>query len=126
MHLRWINFVNNKLNLILGSSSIQRKQLLTEMGFKYEIIVPNFLENLPKKDAKSYVEETCYEKLNSIINDNKYNNMDIVVTSDCIVELDNKILEKADDEKEAINWIVSYSNKKLKVYSSVCIALIKT
>ena len=124
MYLKWLNTINNK-KLILGSSSIQRKQILTEMGFKYDVIVSNFPENLSKTNAKEYVEQTCFEKLKCIVKDNPINDIDILVTSDSIVELDGKILEKAENEKEAIEWLISYSKKELKVLSSVCIAIIE-
>lgn len=123
MHCRWLKFINNR-KFILGSSSIPRKQLLDEMGVIYEVIVSNFPENLPKTDPKSYVESTCRGKLNSIVNDNPQRDIDILVTSDTILDMDGIILEKAENEKVAKEWLISYSSKQLRGLTSVCIALI--
>lgn len=125
MYLRWLDFINNNLKLVLGSSSEPRKQLLSDMGLKFDVIPSNFKENLVKTNPISYVENTCYEKLKSIVNDNKTKDIDVLITSDCIVTKDNIIYEKADCKNQAKEWLLSYSNKELIVYSSFCIAIIK-
>ncbi len=124
MYLKWLNFINTK-KVILGSNSIQRKELFNEAGIKYDVIVSNFPENLPKSDPKKYVEDTSLGKLHSIINDNPSTDIDILITSDVVKVLDDIIIEKAENEEMAYKWLISFSEKTLKSVNSVCIALVE-
>lgn len=124
MLLKWRSFLNKK-KLILGSSSQERRKLFDELQINYSIIKSNFPEDLPKTDPKSYVEETCYNKLLSIVKDNANSDIDILITADTILTVDNKILEKAENEDEAFSWIMSYSEKEVLGISACCIALIR-
>jgi septum formation protein len=124
MLFKWRNYLNLK-TVILGSESIQRKNILEEMGLKFQCISSNFPENLPKTDPEKYVSETCFNKFTTIINDNPDKTIDFLITADSIVVLNNKILEKADSEEEAFSWILSYSGKIVEVMTACCFGIIK-
>lgn len=130
MYFKYLNYINSK-KIILGSGSIQRMNLLSEMGIKFSVIESKFKENLPKDNIKpeDYCKNTSYNKLLEIINTYNYqtsNEFDIIITADTIISNENgEILEKASSEEEAIQWIESYSNKTLIGYTSISIGMMK-
>eukprot|EP00340_Litonotus_pictus_P007873 CAMPEP_0170526552 /NCGR_PEP_ID=MMETSP0209-20121228/11945_1 /TAXON_ID=665100 ORGANISM="Litonotus pictus, Strain P1" /NCGR_SAMPLE_ID=MMETSP0209 /ASSEMBLY_ACC=CAM_ASM_000301 /LENGTH=189 /DNA_ID=CAMNT_0010816417 /DNA_START=16 /DNA_END=586 /DNA_ORIENTATION=- len=124
MLLKWKPLLNSK-KLILGSTSIQRKQILSDLGVEFEALGSSFAEDLPKLEPKKYVEATAYHKLLYLLKENPQKEMDFVLTADTIVVLEGKILEKTSSKEEAMLWLKSYSGKKLEVLTSCCFAVIE-
>lgn len=104
--------------IILSSKSPRRQQLLRDMGIEFEVDVRNCPENYPKDlDPKKVPEYLA--KLKSEPFKNNIDNNTIVITSDTIVILDNKILEKPKNKIDAIEMLKSLSNKSHTVISGV-------
>lgn len=119
-----INYLNSK-KVILGSTSIPRRKILTDLGINFEVLGSNFEENLEKTDPQSYVTNTCLKKFEEIITNNSDKNFDVLITSDTIVVHNNKILEKPQSNEEVFNWFKAFSNDKVICYTSVVIGLIE-
>lgn len=110
---------------ILASASPRRKELLEQIGMKFDIIVSDADENIISKDMPPnlYVEELAMLKASSTIEylrKNHYGNC-IVISADTIVTLDGKILGKPKDEKDAFEMLRTLSGKSHEVYTGICI-----
>lgn len=116
-------FKNNKI--ILASGSPRRQELFKELGLDFTIQVREINEiypsNLKEEEITNYLAELKAKAFENDISEN-----DIVITSDTIVWLKNKALEKPKDTFEAINMLKELSGISHKVITSVCIKTKKT
>lgn len=103
------------MNLLLASNSPRRKKLLTQLGYQFDIIKIDVDESYPS-DLKPHeiAEYVSAKKAKAFdVNENE-----ILLTSDTIVALDQKILLKPKDENEAFEMIKSLSGKVHQVYTA--------
>ena len=114
-----------KYNILLASKSPRRQNLLKELGINFNIITnietnetyPNNInifdipEYLAKKKAKSY---------NKIINNNN-----LLITADTIVILNNKIINKPTDKKNAQEILQKISGNVHTVVTGVCLTSVE-
>ena len=113
------NILNKKL--LLASKSPRRKQLMEDAGFEFEIInskklTEKILEHISNEEAAVYLAEFKANAYKDQISDNT-----ILIAADTIVCLNNEILGKPKDEKEAFQMIRSLSGKKHRVITGVSI-----
>ncbi|MCF6366813.1 MAG: Maf family nucleotide pyrophosphatase [Bacteroidales bacterium] len=107
--------------LLLASKSPRRKQLLQDAGFVFEVVnsketKENIPEDILNEDAAVYLAELKANAYKDELKDKH-----ILIASDTIVCLENKILGKPKDYKEAFEMIKSLSGKKHKVITGVSI-----
>jgi septum formation protein len=124
MYTRWLPLLN-KSKIILASGSAQRKKILSDLGFTFEINPSDFPENLEKTTPKEYVKHTSEKKFEHFLEKNKNLSFDILITADTIIEHNGVILEKPECEKDVYEWFHKYSNDKVLCYTSVVIAILK-
>lgn len=106
------------MNLLLASNSPRRKELLTQLGYQFDIVKIDVDESYPS-DLKPHeiAEYVSAKKAKAFdVNENE-----ILLTSDTIVALDQKILLKPKDENEAFEMIKSLSGKVHQVYTAFTI-----
>ena len=105
--------------LILASSSKARLELLESVGIKPDKILNTNIDETPKKSEKplDYVSRIALEKNKSV----KKKKIEIVLTADTVVALGRRILQKPNDEEEALYFLNLLSGRRLKVYTSICI-----
>ncbi|MCF0117686.1 MAG: septum formation protein Maf [Bacilli bacterium] len=97
---------------ILASSSPRRKELLHTLIDDFKIIPPNVDENIEVNDPTELPLKLSTLKATNVFKDNKD---DIILASDTIVLIDNKILGKPKDNDEAYQMLKLLSNKEHKV-----------
>ncbi len=124
MFLRWLDFINTK-KVVLASGSLQRINLLKEMGIQFVHKASDFAENLEKTAPEAYVNSTALRKFEEFLNDNSIMEVDILISADTIVTQGDRILEKPKDDKEIYEWFNMYSEKVVSCYTSVVIGLIE-
>lgn len=103
------------MNLLLASNSPRRKELLTQLGYQFDIVKIDVDESYPS-DLKPHeiAEYVSAKKAKAFdVNENE-----ILLTSDTIVALDQKILLKPKEENEAFEMIKSLSGKVHQVYTA--------
>lgn len=103
------------MNLLLASNSPRRKELLTQLGYQFDIVMIDVDESYPS-DLKPHeiAEYVSAKKAKAFdVNENE-----ILLTSDTIVALDQKILLKPKDENEAFEMVKSLSGKVHQVYTA--------
>ncbi len=111
-----------KIPLILASSSPRRKQLLKNLGFKFEIIEPNIDEDSIHcniADLHQKVIEVARAKANTVAR--KINKEAIVLGADTIVAYQGEILSKPITKGDAIRMLKILSNHKHIVFTGICL-----
>lgn len=108
----------NHLDIILGSQSPRRNQLLKEIGlnFRLQIIAVDevFPENLSAIETAIYLSELKARAFPE--NDLKENS--IFITADTVVSLNNQLLGKPTNKNEAIEMLNLLSGKSHDVISA--------
>lgn len=103
--------------LILASNSPRRKEILEMLGYEFEIKPSSADENIKKMSPSKTVEELSLRKALAVERTQK----DIVIGSDTIVCLGDKILGKPIDENDAKKMLISLSGKAHTVYTGVTV-----
>lgn len=105
--------------VILASSSPRRKELLKKLVDEFKILVPNIDESINRpKNVEEIPYELAYRKAKEI-SKNHFN--DIVIGCDTIVAINNEVLEKPINEKDAFRMLNILNNNTHKVISGVAI-----
>ncbi len=117
------------IKVILASSSPRRVELLTNLGFEFEVM-PSDVEEIvePGKTAAGMVIELAKKKADSIFqrviaNDDWRPGTDrdrlLVLGADTTVVLDNKLLGKPTDDNDARNMLRDLSGRCHDVFTGV-------
>src|SRR5690348_5478326 len=108
-----------KRKIILASASPRRQYLLKEIGIEFTVDPPHTDASFPAHMAveriPGYLAEKKAKDLLPKITD------EIVIASDTVVILDNKILNKPVDRNEAIAMLNFLSGKTHTVITAVCL-----
>ena len=107
------------MNIILASKSKRRYHLLKKLDLNFKVINSNVNENKIKLIRPHlYCQKLANMKANSVLNKNPNS---IVIGADTIVYINNKILEKPSNYKEAFSMLKMLSGKIHFVYTGVSI-----
>lgn len=105
-------------NIILGSKSPRRQEILSWAGFSFSIkdidCDESYPENLPVDEIARYLAQKKSKEL-------QITNEQLLITADTTVVLGNKVLEKPKDEDEAKAMLNRLSNNTHQVITGVCI-----
>jgi septum formation protein len=107
-------------NIILGSASPRRKQLLAELGIDFAIKTTRKEEHYPEQlDGSEIAKFLAKQKADFILEELSGNFL--LITIDTIVVKKNEILHKPKDKNDAKKILKNLSGKSHKVISGVCI-----
>lgn len=107
-----------QMKLLLASNSPRRKELLIQLGYQFEVVRIDVDESYPSDLRPDQIAEYISEKKAEAL---ELKSDEILITSDTIVALDQKILLKPKDEKEAFEMIRNLSGKEHQVYTAFTI-----
>ena len=111
-------------NLVLGSNSPRRKEILTEMGLSFYTRISDkeekFSEELKGKEVSEYLSKQKSKNLSGTLETNE-----LLITADTIVINNNSILNKPKNKEEAILMLRSLSEETHQVITSVCLTSTK-
>ena len=99
----------NKIKLILASNSKTRKDIFDMVGWKYEVITSNVVENSNSIDPKQYVIDLSKDKANSVAS--QITDKALIISADSIIYMDNKKFEKPKTKEEGFENIKKMSGK---------------
>ncbi|MBU2020549.1 MAG: septum formation protein Maf [Bacteroidetes bacterium] len=115
-----MGLIELKHNLILGSQSPRRKELLSMLDLQYEIRIPDIDEvypiETPKKDIAEFIANL---KLSHLLNTALPE--DLIVCSDTVVLINDEILEKPKNKQGAKHMLRQLSGKTHEVLTSVAL-----
>ena len=113
--------LNTNINIILGSQSPRRKEMLKLMGLDFKVkkinVNENFSQNLSATKAAVFL---SMKKANAY----SIKKNDLLICADTIVYSDKKILGKPSTKKQAAIMLQALSNKKHFVVTGVTIKMI--
>lgn len=114
------------MNLILASKSPRRKEILENLGVKFEIITCETDEHTDERDGKKYVEEIAFRKGNAVREllegKGQLTNDCIILSSDTVVvSADGEIMGKPRDRADAKRMILAFSGKPHFVISGIAL-----
>ena len=105
-------------NIILASKSPRRQFLLKELGLDFEIRTKEVVESFPKKlKGKQIALYLCKKKAEAFKQELK--STDLLITADTIVWINNQVLNKPADYKDAVGMLKLLSGKMHTVYTGV-------
>ena len=108
--------------IILASASPRRKRLMQEeISSCFNIIIPEIDESLSFKkfkDVKAIVKDIAKRKCLKIANEHPN---DLVIAADTVVVINQKIIGKPKDKKDAYRILRMLSNQKHYVYTGYAI-----
>ena len=108
-----------KYNLILGSQSPRRKEILEKAGFNFRQVSIDVAEDYPPSLASKDVPEFLALKKSRAYGHIKEG--DLLLTSDTIVLLDDEILGKPVDADHAFKMLKSLMGREHVVITGVCL-----
>lgn len=105
------------MKIILASASPRRQELLLKANVSYEVIPSNvdevFNHNISVEDA---VMDLAYQKANDVFNKHKDS---LVIGADTIVVIDNEVLGKPKEYKDAVRMLNKLQNNTHYVITGV-------
>ena len=108
----------SKYNIILGSGSSRRKELLGMTGINFSVMsIPvdeSFPDSLQGTKISEYIVKNKSNAFNKLIKENE-----IIITADTLVWFENKCLGKPKDKKEAKYMLKLFAGKSHDVITSV-------
>ena len=113
----------NGIKIILASASPRRKELLTQIGVKFEIMISDKETDIDSSNPVKACEKQAMQKALDIEEKAalKYKEDYIIIAADTIVALEDTILGKPKDKEDARLMLERISGKKHKVYTAVCV-----
>jgi septum formation protein len=106
--------------IILASASPRRKELLEQIGISFEVIASNVNENITYQDNPDmFVEQLALMKAQEVAR--RVNPGHLIIGADTIVLIDNEILGKPENEKDAFDTIKRLSGKSHFVFTGIAI-----
>ena len=106
-------------NIILGSASSRRKELLKKMGLKFKIHALNvdesYPDSIPSQNVAEHIAKIKMEHLSSL-----YDANDLLITADTVVRYKNEILGKPTSKENSIDILEKLSGEK-HIVTSACV-----
>lgn len=107
------------MKLLLASQSPRRKELLTNLGFTFDVVKIDCEEIIPQYikvgEAAAYLSELKAEAFRAL------EKGEVLLTADTVVAIDNQLLGKPKDESDAREMLRSLSGKTHQVYTGITI-----
>ena len=116
-----INQRFEKYHLILASQSPRRQYLLKELGLNFEIRTTNVPEEYPGHLKHEQIAIYLAEQKADSFDTSRLDAKALIIAADTIVCIDDEILGKPGNYKEAVRMLTKLSGKKHEVITAVCL-----
>jgi septum formation protein len=109
-------------NIILGSGSPRRKELLQGLGLEFQVLVrkgisEEYPADMPAQEVSQYIAEEKAAAYTDLLDDPQT----LVITADTVVICDGQILGKPADTADARRMLAMLGGKTHQVTTGVCI-----
>jgi len=102
--------------ILLASASPRRRELLSQLGYAFEVAVPEIDETpLDGEKPRTFAERLAEEKAHAVAWDG------IVIAADTIVVLNDRILGKPTSDSHAREMLQLLSGNEHEVVTAVCV-----
>ena len=110
--------LNMKRKIILASQSPRRRELLSQVGFEYEVEPSQVEEKITRKEPWEIVKELSRQKAEDIFRKHE-KELILIIGADTIVAFQDTILGKPHSEKEAFEMLKMLQGNTHQVYTGV-------
>lgn len=107
------------MKLLLASQSPRRKELLSNLGFDFEVVKIDCEEIVPEHIKVG--EAAAYLSVLKADSFRKLEENEVLLTADTVVAIDNQFLGKPQDEDDAMKMLQLLSGKTHQVYTGITI-----
>ncbi len=108
------------MEIILASKSPRRQELIKGLELQYKVFTydvdESFDASLKQAEIPEYLAKKKAMAYEEIIQPNE-----VLITADTVVWVNDKVLNKPESEKEALEMLQTISGKMHEVYTGVCI-----
>ncbi|AUI87067.1 septum formation inhibitor Maf [Vibrio azureus] len=112
--------MNKKISLVLASGSPRRKELLTQLGYQFDIVLPDIEEKQQKHEtAYEYVSRLSLEKAQAGLAMSQSGA--VVLGSDTVVVCDDLVLEKPTCFEDSKQMLSQLSDRHHQVMTAVSV-----
>lgn len=109
-------------SLILASASPRRRELLTQIGVSFEVVIHDIDERVIAGETPvQYVCRLAQAKAAAVASDARVTRDQTVLGADTIVVVEEDILGKPQDEQDAHRMLSLLSGREHEVMSAVCV-----
>ena len=112
--------LSEQYNIILGSVSPRRKELLTDLGLIFSIKTTNKEETFSRILKQEEIAEFLAKQKSEFLSEDLKQN-DLLITADTIVSFKNELLNKPKNKEEAFRTLNKLSENTHKVITGVCL-----
>ena len=119
-----LNKLLQQYNIILGSASPRRKELLSDIGIEFSIQTTDKEEEYPSTLKEERIAEFLAQQKSEFLSENQ-KNTDLLITADTIVSYKSEVLNKPQNKEQAFHILNKLSGNTHKVITGVCIKSIK-
>ena len=112
--------LSEQYNIILGSASPRRKELLSDLGLIFSIQTTDKEETFMHSLKEEEIAEFLAKQKSEFLSENLQQN-DLLITADTIVSFKNKLLNKPKNKEEAFETLNKLSENTHKVITGVCL-----
>jgi septum formation protein len=116
-----INQRFEKYHLILASQSPRRQYLLKELGLNFEIRTTNLPEVYPLHLKHEQIAVYLAEQKADSFDTSRLDGKSLIIAADTIVYIEDEILGKPGNYKEAVRMLTKLSGRKHEVITAVCL-----
>lgn len=109
----------DNMEIILASASPRRKELLTQIGLDFRVVVSDVEEKITKTIPEEIVEELSCQKAEAVCRSLTGDEDVLVIGADTIVAYDGRILGKPANEEEAVRMLQLLQGSTHEVYTGV-------
>ena len=112
--------LSEQYNIILGSASPRRKELLSDIGLRFSIQTTDKEETFSLSLKEEEIAEFLSKQKSEFLSENLQQN-DLLITADTIVSFKNELLNKPKNKEEAYETLNKLSDNTHKVITGVCL-----
>ena len=112
--------LSEQYNIILGSASPRRKELLTDLGLIFSIQTTNKEETFSRLLKQEEIAEFLAKQKSEFLSEDLQQN-DLLITADTIVSFKNELLNKPKNKEEAFRTLNKLSENTHKVITGICL-----
>jgi septum formation protein len=109
------------MKIVLASASPRRKQILSNLGIKFEIEISSSELEWSGEAPYEYAKKTAYHKARDVINRRKEQKEIVVIGADTIVVSEDKVIGKPVNEDDAFKMLCDLCGKTHSVITGIAV-----
>lgn len=110
-----------KYHILLASKSPRRRELMAQLRLQFTVVTIGGIDeshpqDIPADAVAAYIANKKADAYMAMLRTNE-----LIITADTVVVLGNKVMGKPKSHEDAVNMLLTLSDKTHKVISGVCI-----